>query len=116
MLKFPKVYSKVWELKKHRFLKPISIIWLYLSNQQQIENLKPNFPALAKVKARGVIATAPGRDIDFVSRCFYPQSGVNEDPVTGSAHTIMVPYWAKELNKNNLRALQLIKKARFFRM
>jgi PhzF family phenazine biosynthesis protein len=78
-----------------------------LSSQQSIENLNPDFAQLAKVKARGVITTAKGNDADFVSRCFYPQSGVNEDPVTGSAHTIMVPYWAKILGKNNLTALQL---------
>lgn len=81
-----------------------------LSSQQAIENLNPDFSALAKIKARGVIATAKGNDADFVSRCFYPQSGVNEDPVTGSAHTIMVPYWSKELGKNNLTAVQLSKR------
>ena len=62
------------------------------------------------VKARGVIATAKGNDADFVSRCFYPQSGINEDPVTGSAHTIMVPYWAKELGKPTMKAIQLSKR------
>lgn len=81
-----------------------------LPSQRSIENLKPDFSSLAKVKARGVIATAKGDDVDFVSRCFYPQSGINEDPVTGSAHTIMVPYWAKELNKNHLSAVQLSKR------
>jgi len=81
-----------------------------LSNQQVIENLKPNFSSLAKVKARGVIVTARGNEVDFVSRCFYPQSGVNEDPVTGSAHTIMVPYWADQLKKTALRAIQLSKR------
>ncbi len=81
-----------------------------LPSQQAIENLKPDFALLSKVKARGVIATAKGNDADFVSRCFYPQSGVNEDPVTGSAHTIMVPYWANALNKTNLQAIQLSKR------
>jgi PhzF family phenazine biosynthesis protein len=81
-----------------------------LPSQQKIEDLKPDFSALAKIKARGVITTAKGNDADFVSRCFYPQSGVNEDPVTGSAHTIMVPYWSKQLGKTNLRAIQLSKR------
>ena len=81
-----------------------------LSNQQLIENLRPNFASLAKVKARGVVVTARGNEVDFVSRCFYPQSGINEDPVTGSAHTIMVPYWAGELKKTALRAIQLSKR------
>jgi PhzF family phenazine biosynthesis protein len=79
-------------------------------SQQVIEDLKPDFPSLAKVKARGVITTAKGRNADFVSRCFYPQSGINEDPVTGSAHTVLVPYWAKELGKTDLRAMQLSKR------
>ena len=81
-----------------------------LSSQQAIENLTPDFSALAKVKARGVVTTAKGANSDFVSRCFYPQSGINEDPVTGSAHTIMVPYWAQQLGKNNLTAVQLSKR------
>jgi NTP pyrophosphatase (non-canonical NTP hydrolase) len=51
--------------------------------------------------------TAPGKETDFVSRCFYPQSGIDEDPVTGSAHTMLVPYWANRLGKMRLSALQL---------
>jgi PhzF family phenazine biosynthesis protein len=78
-----------------------------LPNQAAIEDLNPTFSQLAKVKARGVICTAKGNDVDFVSRCFYPQSGINEDPVTGSAHTIMVPYWANKLQKTTLNAMQL---------
>ena len=78
-----------------------------LPNQHAIEDLRPDFSKLAKVPARGVIATAKGLDSDFVSRCFYPQSGVNEDPVTGSAHTIMTPYWAAHFQKTSLSAIQL---------
>lgn len=81
-----------------------------LPTQQAIEHLKPDFSLLAKVNARGVVTTSKGNNADFVSRCFYPQSGVNEDPVTGSAHTIMVPYWAKTLNKTSLNAIQLSKR------
>jgi PhzF family phenazine biosynthesis protein len=84
-----------------------------LPNQQAIENIKPDFQSLAKVKARGIITTAKGNEVDFVSRCFYPQSGVNEDPVTGSAHTVMVPYWAKEFGKKHLSAIQLSKRKGF---
>ena len=64
---------------------------------------------MATIFARGVIVTAPAGngEADFVSRCFYPQSGVNEDPVTGSAHTIMVPFWVERLGKNELKAVQL---------
>jgi predicted PhzF superfamily epimerase YddE/YHI9 len=53
------------------------------------------------------VISAPGNDVDFVSRCFYPQTGVNEDPVTGSAHTMLIPYWASQLNKNELLAQQV---------
>jgi PhzF family phenazine biosynthesis protein len=81
-----------------------------LPSQQNIEALKPDFLTLAKVKARGVIVTARGNNADFVSRCFYPQTGVDEDPVTGSAHTVMTPYWAKELGKTKLNAIQLSKR------
>ena len=69
--------------------------------------LQPDFALLAQLDCRGVIATAPGRKHDFVSRCFYPRVGVNEDPVTGSAHCKMTPYWAAELGRNDLTARQL---------
>ncbi len=81
-----------------------------LPSQKDVEALSPDFKTLATVKARGVIVTAKGDEADFVSRCFYPQSGIDEDPVTGSAHTIMVPYWAKELNKTSMKAIQLSKR------
>ena len=81
-----------------------------LPSQRHIENLKPAFTTSSTVKARGVVTTARGNEADFVSRCFYPQSGINEDPVTGSAHTILVPYWAKELNKTSLKAIQISKR------
>jgi PhzF family phenazine biosynthesis protein len=79
-------------------------------SEKIIIGLAPDFKTLAKIPCRGVIVTAKGDSADFVSRCFYPQSGIDEDPVTGSAHTIMVPYWAKQLNKTRLRAIQLSKR------
>ena len=81
-----------------------------LPSQKIIESLTPDFKKLAQTPCRGVITTARGEDVDFVSRCFYPQSGIDEDPVTGSAHTIMVPYWAKELGKTTMKAIQLSKR------
>jgi predicted PhzF superfamily epimerase YddE/YHI9 len=62
---------------------------------------------VSKLPARGVIATAKGDEVDFVSRFFAPQSGINEDPVTGSAHTSLTPYWSKVLGKTELSARQL---------
>lgn len=78
-----------------------------LDSQEQVEQLQPDFLTLSQVESRGVIVTAKGDDVDFVSRCFYPQSGINEDPVTGSAHTITTAYWSKELGRSKFTARQL---------
>lgn len=77
------------------------------ASESEIETLEPDFGLLAQVGGRGVIVTAPGNDVDFVSRFFAPQTGINEDPVTGSAHTSLTPYWAKVLGKKRLTARQL---------
>lgn len=76
-------------------------------SESDIKNLNINVEAIKKIDKRGVIATAPGDDSDFVSRCFFPSTGVIEDPVTGSAHTSLIPYWSKRLNKTKLIAKQL---------
>ena len=83
---------------------------LVFENEIQITEIIPQFDKIALLKARGVIVTAPGKRVDFVSRFFAPQSGVNEDPVTGSAHTSLTPYWATKLRKNELTAVQLSKR------
>ena len=79
-------------------------------NQQQVEEIQPKFYLLKKLDARGLVISAPGDEVDFVSRCFYPEAGIEEDPVTGSAHTMLTTYWAAELNKNELDAHQLSKR------
>ncbi len=87
-----------------------------LTSQAQVESLQPDFRKLAQQKdVRGTIVTAPGEDVDFVSRCFYPQTGIDEDPVTGSAHTTMIPYWAKKLGNDELTARQLSARGGFLR-
>ncbi|HEV2355589.1 MAG TPA: PhzF family phenazine biosynthesis protein [Puia sp.] len=78
-----------------------------LDSEKAVEELQPDFKRLATVPCRGVVVTAPGDRSDFVSRCFFPQTGIDEDPVTGSAHTMTVPYWAKRLGKSRLFAIQL---------
>lgn len=83
---------------------------LVLHSQHEIEALKPDFKILSTLDARGVIVTAKGDEADFVSRCFFPPSGIDEDPVTGSAHTVMTPYWARVLNKTSLKAVQVSKR------
>jgi len=80
---------------------------LVFKYEDEIKNMQPNLAVIATWKVRGVIVTAKGDTVDFVSRFFGPQSGVNEDPVTGSAHTTLTPYWSKQLGKEELTAIQL---------
>jgi PhzF family phenazine biosynthesis protein len=77
------------------------------ASESEIAKMEPDFGLLAQVGGRGVIVTAPGNEVDFVSRFFAPQTGINEDPVTGSAHTSLTPYWARVLGKKQLSARQL---------
>jgi PhzF family phenazine biosynthesis protein len=83
---------------------------LVFENEDQIINMSPDFKVIGKVDARGIIVTAKGNQVDFVSRFYGPQSGMDEDPVTGSAHTSLTPYWAKIMNKTELTARQLSKR------
>ena len=78
--------------------------------EDHVASLQPDLIDLAVVPARGIIVTAPGRHVDFVSRFFAPQVGVPEDPVTGSAHTTLTPYWSARLGKSELTAMQLSKR------
>ncbi|GGF16975.1 putative isomerase [Aliidongia dinghuensis] len=73
-----------------------------------VKALEPDFRKVAALDCLGVIATAPGNDgIDFVSRYFAPHAGIDEDPVTGSAHCVLVPYWSRRLGKTRLDARQI---------
>jgi predicted PhzF superfamily epimerase YddE/YHI9 len=74
---------------------------------EEIAALRPNLDGLAQLPVRGVIVTAPGEDCDFVSRFFAPQRGIAEDPVTGSAHCTLAPYWAARLGRKQLHARQV---------
>jgi len=80
---------------------------LVYDNEEEIKKIIPSFDVISKLKARGIIVTAEGDKVDFVSRFFAPAAGVNEDPVTGSAHTTLIPYWSKRLGKTELTAIQL---------
>ena len=77
------------------------------SSEDEIRNLRPDAQRIAALDAFAVIATAPGRDVEFVSRFFAPRAGIPEDPVTGSAHCTLIPYWAARLGKLELTAKQL---------
>lgn len=76
-------------------------------HQDQVAALRPNIAKLAALDRFGFIVTAPGQDCDFVSRFFAPSQGVPEDPVTGSAHSTLIPYWSRRLGKTELFARQV---------
>jgi PhzF family phenazine biosynthesis protein len=78
-----------------------------LETEDEVRALKPDMAKVAALDRMAVIATAPGRDCDFVSRFFVPSLGIPEDPVTGSAHCTLVPYWSKRLGKTSLFARQV---------
>jgi PhzF family phenazine biosynthesis protein len=77
-----------------------------LLNEDAVKKIQPDFTLMKKTGEK-VIITAPGKDVDFVSRFFAPIAGVDEDPVTGSAHSQLIPFWSEKLGKNKMRAKQL---------
>lgn len=81
--------------------------FVVLKSESDVAALKPDFAALAKMDVFGIIATAPGDTVDAVSRCFFPGAGVDEDPVTGSAHCNIIPYWSQKLGKDELVCRQI---------
>jgi len=89
---------------------------LVFGSERDVEAMAPDFGRLADVDARGVIVTAKGGQVDFVSRFFAPRVGVPEDPVTGSAHTTLTPFWAKRLGKSELEAVQLSRRRGWLRV
>lgn len=76
-------------------------------DEASVRALAPDFACFRRLDRRGVVVTAPGSDVDFVSRFFAPKVGIAEDPVTGSAHCELTPYWAARLGKNELSARQV---------
>jgi len=91
-------------------LSSVEDLLVVLENERAVRELQPDFSALERVECRGIIVTSRGSRSDFVSRFFAPRFGVPEDPVTGSAHCVLVPYWSSELNKKNLYAFQISKR------
>ncbi|HEY0679772.1 MAG TPA: PhzF family phenazine biosynthesis protein, partial [Chitinophagaceae bacterium] len=81
--------------------------FVVLNNEDAVRKVSPDFALIKQVDAVGVIITARGESADVVSRCFYPSMGVPEDPVTGSAHCNIIPYWCNELGRNSFFAKQL---------
>lgn len=83
------------------------IYLVVLPDEDTVAGLSPNFSRLGEMTEHGVIVTAEGNEVDFVSRLFAPALGIDEDPVTGAAHCVLTPYWSKRLGKTTLEARQI---------
>lgn len=81
--------------------------FVVLPDEEAVRDVEPDLTLMKELDTIGVIVTARGREADAVSRCFYPGLGIPEDPVTGSAHCNIVPYWSEKLGRSKLRCLQL---------
>lgn len=93
-------------------IKPVEVLmgtkrFLVYEKEETVRNMKPDMSILRHLPGDGVIITAPGNEVDFVSRFFAPNIGIDEDPVTGSAHTHLIPYWSEKLGKKKMTALQV---------
>ena len=106
----PSVLKTAFGIHPQECYKGRDDLMLIFKSESDIENLNPDFSKMLESTARGIICTAKSEKYDFVSRFFAPSVGVNEDPVTGSAHTMLIPYWSKQLNKPNLKAKQISKR------
>ncbi|QNI59052.1 phenazine biosynthesis / PhzF family protein [Synechococcus sp. BIOS-U3-1] len=82
-------------------------LMVVVAHEREVQAMKPDSAAVAALPGRGLIVTAPGDNVDFVSRFFAPSCGIEEDPVTGSAHCTLTPYWSARLKRTNLVARQL---------
>lgn len=77
-----------------------------LEDEKQVMSAQVNLEALATLPKRGLIVTSSSNEVDFYSRCFYPKHNIAEDPVTGSAHCVLAPFWSERLNKDSFHAIQ----------
>jgi len=102
----PHAIAEAFEVQPKECYKSMDYL-LVFENEEDILNAKPNFEKLKNIDARGVIITAKSKEYDFVCRFFASKVGIDEDPVTGSAFTQLVPYWSEVLNKNEFRAKQV---------
>ncbi|HAK75894.1 MAG TPA: isomerase [Runella sp.] len=107
LLSPPALLEALGEISPVEILRGKTDFMAVLESEEQVRTLQPDIIVLSTLPARGVIITAPGDSVDFVSRFFAPQSGIAEDPVTGSAHTTLTPYWAGKLGKTEMEALQV---------
>lgn len=92
--------SELYQFKNERCL-------AIFNSVDEIKKIKPDMEILKLLPHRGITVSAPGVDVDFVSRTFYPHKLISEDPATGASHCLLVPYWAERLNKTELHARQV---------
>lgn len=102
----PDQLAEALGIPSDRTLQARDLLVVY-EEEDQVRKLQPDFEKVAALDTFAVIVTAPGKNSDFVSRFFAPKAGIPEDPVTGSAHCSLVPYWSEYLGKKKLHALQL---------
>ena len=102
----PKLITKAFKIPAIECLKSQDYIVVF-ANEDEVFNAKPDMSALSQLDLRGVIITASGKNYDFVNRVFAPKYGINEDPVTGSAFTQLIPYWSDKFDKKELTAKQV---------
>ena len=101
------IFSDALGVEPKELLRGKDDILAIFDNESEIKHMKPNFNKIYELDCRGLIISAEGNHVDFVSRFFGPKCGINEDPVTGSAHTLMIPYWSKVQKKSKFKAQQL---------
>jgi PhzF family phenazine biosynthesis protein len=106
----PDELSKALRVTPRKVFGSAEDLMVVLDNEKTVVDVEPIFPALEQVECRGIIITARGDQSDFVSRFFAPRVGIQEDPVTGSAHCVLIPYWAAVLGKKELHAFQVSKR------
>ena len=99
--------EKIINIKPTELYRGRDDLLVIVDSEDLVLNLNINFELLNNIKARGLIVSSIGKNCDFVSRFFAPSAGVSEDPVTGSAHTSLIPYWSKKLKKPKLLAHQI---------
>ena len=106
-IQFPENIEKTFGKLPEKCIKGREDLMLVFNSEEDIKNLQPDFSFMKTLDARGVIATAKSENFDFVSRFFAPLEGIDEDPVTGSAHTVLIPFWSEALGKKEMIARQI---------
>ena len=115
LIKTPKLIEEAFQIPIKNCYKFNHKLLIEVENEELIKHITPNYNLLLQVEENDIIITSKGTTVDFVSRFFAPKIGINEDPVTGSAHSLLIPFWAKKLNKNSLEAKQLSKRGGYLK-